>query len=90
MEKNRRLKSEDIDKYVKQLLILKEKEDIESITGPLEWKRLDESRSSSIALNFDGSGLKTPEKWEVLQDKMIDAMIAFDNAFGKRIKNIKI
>jgi hypothetical protein len=57
------------------------KKEIEKIFGgELSWERLDNARASRIAVYFKDSGLANKEKWDELQDKMIDAMVRLEKA----------
>lgn len=66
------------------------REDIEREFGEeLDWRRLDERRTSRIVRLYEGHGsLNEPEKWDYLQDILIDAMIRLDRTFRKRIKRL--
>mgnify|MGYP000120728751 CR=1 FL=1 len=67
-----------------------EKEDIEREFGDeLEWRRLDEKRSSKITKTVINKGLRDEESWDEIQDKMIDAMIRLEAAFRNRIMKLK-
>ena len=60
----------------------------EEFGGKLNWERLDNRRASRISIEFEGIGLKDKDKWDDLQNKMIDAMIRLEKAFGKHIKQL--
>ena len=70
--------------------LLEERETIESEFGaPLDWRRLDDKRSSRVVILYDGIGsLHEQDKWETLQDTLIDAMTRFDRVFRKRIQRV--
>jgi len=69
--------------------LYKYKDEIErNITDKLNWERLDNRRASRVSVKFRGVGLKDKEKWDDLQNKMIDVMIAFEKAFKKYIKGL--
>jgi hypothetical protein len=40
--------------------------------GPLDWQRLDGKRACRITKIYRGAGLKTPDEWPELQDKLTD------------------
>ena len=62
------------------------KEEIETDFGePLQWLRLNNKRASRIVRIYEDGGLEKPEKWEALQDKMIDGMIRFEKAIRARL-----
>jgi hypothetical protein len=66
-----------------------EKQDIETELGfPLEWKRLDNYRSSGVSKWYLQGGTENPDGWPALQEKMIDTMIRMDKAFRPRLKRI--
>ena len=66
------------------------KEEIEKIFGDnLEWERLGNKRASRIVKRFKGVGLyDDQEKWNKLQDKMIDCMIRLEGALRNYIKEL--
>ena len=55
---------------------------------PLEWMRLDDKRASKIRSIIPDGGLSTPESWGQLQDRMISAMILFEQALVPRLKKL--
>ena len=57
--------------------------------GRLKWERLDHRRACRISVRFEGMGLKDKNKWPIIQDKMIDAMIQLEKTFRPYIKNLK-
>lgn len=58
--------------------------------GELNWDRLDDRRASRISKRFSYAGLNDPEKWDALQNDMIDTMVRLEKAFRKFIKDLKI
>lgn len=65
------------------------KDDIEKeFGGKLEWERLDNRRASRISIKFKGIGLKDKDKWNEIQNKMIDAMVRLEKAFGPYIEQL--
>lgn len=69
--------------------LFKHKQEIEEKFGEkLEWERLDDGRASRIAIRFRGIGLKNRDKWDGLQDKMIDAMIRLEKTFSGYIAHL--
>lgn len=67
-----------------------EKDQIESEFGEsIDWQRLDMKRASRIAVLIKGRGLKDKDKWDKLQEEMIDKMIRFEKVFKKRIQTLK-
>lgn len=67
------------------------KEEIEKeFAGKLDWERLDNRRACRIKKSFDYAGLEDKEKWDKLQDDMIDAMIRLEESFKKPIRELKI
>ena len=70
--------------------LYEEKEKIEEVFGgKLEWERLNDKRASRIAVRFKGVGLKDKGRWNELQEKMVDAMVRLEKAFGERIKDLE-
>lgn len=72
--------------------LLADKDAIEADFGrPLEWKRLDDKRASRVICELNGmGGLLEVDRWDDLQDRMIDTMIRFDKAFRQRVRQIPI
>ena len=69
--------------------LFKYKKEIEKeYGGELNWERLDDRRASRITLRFSNVGLHDQERWEDLQDKMIDAMIRIEKSFRKYIRQL--
>jgi len=69
--------------------LLEHKDEIEKeFGGKLNWERLEDRRASRISVHFDGVGLKDREKWEELQEKMIETMIKLEKALGKHIRQL--
>lgn len=69
--------------------LYKHKDEIEKeFGGKLNWERLDDRRASRISIRFPGS-LRDKNKWDGIQDKMIDAMINMERAFRKHIRQLK-
>ncbi len=67
----------------------KKKQEIETdFGGELEWQRLDDKRASRIAKTVTNKGLKDIDDWPSIQDKMIDAMIRFEKALAKHIRQL--
>ena len=56
----------------------------------LRWERLDDKRASRISKRFRNAGLNDEDKWDRLQDNMIDGMIRLEKAFRGYIQNIRI
>ncbi|KAB2881548.1 DUF4268 domain-containing protein [bacterium] len=70
--------------------LYKNKTEIEQIFGDqLSWERLDAKRASRIARYFASGGYKDHEKWQLIADEMIGAMIKFEKAISPHIAKIK-
>lgn len=70
--------------------IYKHKNKIEKeFGGKLNWEKLEGRRASRISIKFEGKGLKDKDKWDKLQDKMIDAMIRLEKALKRFIQVLK-
>lgn len=71
--------------------LYKIKTEIEKAFGEkLDWERLDNRRACRIKKTFNYAGLEDKDKWDKLQDDMIDAMIRLEKAFKKPIEELKI
>ncbi|MFH1598108.1 MAG: DUF4268 domain-containing protein [Patescibacteria group bacterium] len=69
--------------------LIKHKDEIENkYGGKLNWERLDNRRASRISVKFEGIGLQNKDKWDELQDKMIDTMIKIESVFREYIPNL--
>lgn len=67
------------------------KQEIEEVFGgKLEWQKLDDRRASRISKRYNYTGLNDKEKWDKLQDDMIDGMIRLEKALRKHIKSLKL
>ena len=65
------------------------KEHIEEVFGgELEWQRLDNKRASRIRKTYDYANLNDEEKWDKLQEDMINGMIGLEKALKKFINKI--
>jgi len=87
-EEGRDLK--DLNKKIFDQLYSKKRIIEKEFGEKLEWQRLDNRRASRIRKTFKGIGLGDQEKWEELQDKMIDAMIRLEKSLRKHITALKI
>lgn len=69
-----------------------QRETIEAEFGhSFDWRRLDDNRASRIIYPINGHGsLYETERWDTLQDIMIEAMINFDRVFRKRLRNLNV
>ena len=66
------------------------KRKIEEVFGePLEWQRLEGQRSCRIGKRFSLGGYRDDEeKWQEIQDAMIDAMIRLEAALRPHIDRL--
>jgi hypothetical protein len=64
-----------------------QKDDIEAEFGDtLDWRRMEDKRASRIVKQYINHGnLIEQERWDELQELMINAMIRFERAFSRRI-----
>ncbi len=69
-----------------------EREAIEREFGEkLDWRRLDHKRASRVVMSYRNRGnLHEKDKWDELQEVMIDMMIRFDKVFRNRINRIQL
>ena len=69
----------------------KSKQDIEEAFGePLEWQRLEDQRACRIGKQLSLGGYRDEEKWQEIQDAMIDAMIRLEKAFRPHIDRLPV
>lgn len=67
--------------------LFKYKNEIEKEFGSeIKWERLENRRASRISIRFENVGLKDKDKWDELQNNMVDAMIKLEKSFRKYIK----
>lgn len=67
------------------------KQEIERDFGEqITWKRLDSKISSRLEVRYPIGGLYQREKWDELQEKMIDGMVRFEKALKKHIVRLKL
>jgi hypothetical protein len=68
---------------------LQEKELIEiGFGGPLDWQRLEHKSVCLIKCDISGSGYDDKEKWDVLQNKIIDVIRRMQNVFNPFINRV--
>ena len=69
--------------------LFKHREEIHKIfRDELIWERLDNKRACRISYRFQNVGLKYPETWNELQDKMIEKVIGLENSFRNFIAQL--
>lgn len=67
------------------------KDEIEQIYGgSLEWQRLERKRACRILGKITIGGRSDEDKWEGIQDAMIDSVIRLEKAIGPRIRKMNI
>lgn len=57
--------------------------------APLIWDRLDNNKASLIRYKITDHGLQDKSRWPELQDKLVDAIIKFEQALNPYIKQIQ-
>lgn len=55
----------------------------------LEWERLNNRRACRIKKSLNEAGLGDEEKWDGLQDNMINFMIIFEEEFKKYVPALR-
>jgi len=69
--------------------LYKHKNDIEKkFGGKLNWERLDHARASRISYRYKSGGIKDKDKWDEIQDKLIDAMIRLEKSTKEYIEKL--
>ena len=69
--------------------LFKHKDEVEKEFGDkLNWERLEDRRASRISVHFVGIGLKDKDRWNELQEGMINTMIRLEKAFKSFIKEL--
>ncbi len=69
--------------------LFSQKKEIEAKGIPIVWQRLDDKRASRIYVQVsENIGLRDEDKWDKLQNDMIDTMVKFEEALGKRVQNM--
>jgi len=72
-------------------MLYSQKEQIEQeFGGALEWDRLDEKRASRVRKKIELGGLKSQDKWQEIQDTMIDSMIIFEKILRPKISKSQV
>lgn len=86
-------KGKNFDDFNRQVfdMLYSKKDEIEADFGnPLIWDAVEGRRYCGIRWNINDSGLSDQDKWDALQDKMIDAMIRLEKAFKKHIQALNV
>jgi hypothetical protein len=88
-ESNRSVSCPPLSRDVLSLNVT-EKEPIERAFGEsLEWERLDQKGACRIKKDITLGGYRDQERWPVIQDAMIEAMIRLDKALAPHIARLK-
>lgn len=67
-----------------------QKREIEANSMPMTWQRLDEKRASRISVTVNQRfGLRNEDKWDRLQEDMIDNMVKFEQALREKIIGLR-
>lgn len=85
--------TKDYDRNKKTFdMLFADKQAIETEFGTaFNWQRLDEKRTCRIICAYDDlGGLRTPDNWPKIQERLIESMIRLDKVFRKRIKQLNI
>lgn len=68
-----------------------QKEQIEQdFGGVLDWERLDEKRACRIRKKIVLGGLDSRDKWQEVQDAMIDAMISLEKTLRPKVSRMQV
>ncbi|MCA9469502.1 MAG: DUF4268 domain-containing protein [Nitrospira sp.] len=78
------------NKTIFDALYIKKDEIEKQFGSELEWERLDNRRASRIRKTLDIGGLKDSNKWEGIQEGMVNVMIKLETALRPFIQNLKI
>lgn len=81
---------EEENKKIFDQLYAHRKEIEQDFGDSLKWERLDDRRACRISKQFDYAGLNNPDKWDKLQNDMIDAMVRLERSLKKYVKTLKI
>ncbi|WP_244859573.1 MULTISPECIES: DUF4268 domain-containing protein [Tepidanaerobacter] len=81
--------SEEINKKRFDYLYSKKHEIENNLKTELEWERLDNRRACRIKKSFSEAGLGDEDKWDELQDNMINFMIIFEKEFRKYVPALR-
>jgi len=80
--------SEDFNRQIFNALYIKKNEIETEFGDSLEWDLVEGRRYCGIRWNTNDSGLFDQNKWDSLQDNLIDAMIRLESTLQKYIKKI--
>ncbi len=86
-------KGKNFDDFNRQVfnMLYSKKDEIETEFGNmLTWEVVEGRRYCGIWWSIADYGLSNQDKWDTLQDKMIDAMIRLEKAFRKHIQALNI
>ncbi len=71
--------------------LYQQREEIEhDFGGELDWQRLDEKRACRIRKVIKSGGWSSPEKWSVLHEEMVEAMIQFEKSICPRLAKVRV
>ena len=82
--------SDDLNRQIFKIFHDKKDEIEADFGGSLVWDVVEGRRYCGIYWNTHDSGLFDQEKWDSLQNKLIDAMIRLERAFKKHIQDLSI
>ncbi|GBC96746.1 hypothetical protein HRbin16_02555 [bacterium HR16] len=81
---------EDENKRIFDTLRARKEAIEQAFGGELDWQRLEGKRACRIRYLIEGGGLQDKERWEQIQENMIDAMIRLENAFRRPIRELRM
>ena len=80
----------EINKQIFDALYAKKEEIEAELGGGLKRGHVEGRRACRIRFTFEEAGLKDEDRWDDLQDKVIDAMIRLERSLGKHIRELSI
>jgi hypothetical protein len=68
-----------------------DREAIEEAFGePLYWERMEGLKRCAIGITLPGGGYRDEDRWDIVQEAMIEAMVRLDDALRPRIQRLRL